>query len=97
VAYNTSNITSADTPVETLTAITRVSEAIPLAVLTIFLAFPALVTYRRTRRADTSMWVSGFTGTVIGTLQWGAGLLSWNYAVIPLPIMLFGIALAYWN
>lgn len=95
--YNTTNITNADTPAETLTAITKISDAVPFAMLVLFFAVPFILTYRRTRSISSAMNLGGFAATIVSALQWGAGLLAWEYAVIPLPFFVFGMVLAYWN
>jgi len=95
--YNTTNITNANTPAETLTAISKVSDAVPIAMLALFFAVPFILTYRRTRSISSALNLGGFAATIVSALQWGAGLLAWELAVIPLPLFVFGMILAYWN
>jgi hypothetical protein len=91
------NLTDAVGPVEITQALAEQHPGFTYALLAMFLAVPFIITYQQRSDVNDAMIVSGFTGTVINGLMWAAGVMAWDIAVIPLPLLVLGFVFNFFD
>jgi hypothetical protein len=91
------NLTDADNTVEIIQALAETHSGFTYSLLTMFTAVPFILTYQRRQDVNDGLIVGGFTGFVFSGLLWAAGVMAWDIAVIPLPLLVFGFGLKYFT
>jgi len=91
------NLTSAVGPAELTQALAETHSGFTYSLLAMVVAVPFILTYQRRQDVNDAMIVSGFTGTVLNGLLWAAGVMAWDIAVIPLPLLVFGFVFSFFE
>lgn len=91
------NLSEADTTVELTQALAETHAGFTYSLLAMFTAVPFIITYNRRGNVNDALIVGGFTGMVLDGLLWAAGVMAWEIAVIPLPLLVFGFGLKFFT
>jgi hypothetical protein len=83
--------------VELTQALAETHAGFTYSLMAMLTAVPFIITYQRRQNVNDGLIVGGFTGTVFNALLWAAGVMAWDLAVIPLPLLVFGFVLKYFT
>jgi len=83
--------------IDFLTTTATQNTSVTWSLYIIILSVPFIYTYQLRRSVSDSLIISGFVTTILNALLWTTGLMNWDIAVTPLPLLIFGFVMKYFQ